>query len=107
MNKVELMRELGRWMKKVEDQQKMMLQQREKIDVFTEATAQLNQIVGATMIEFLKKFGTEVGNGIYELTIPAPKIKKVPTEIVSASVSEDKSTYTMRLEPIQAEKKER
>lgn len=105
MNKVELMRELGRWMKRVEDQQKTIIKQREKLEVFDEATAQLNQLVDAMMIEFLKKFGAEVGDGVYELTIPAPRVKKVPTETVSTSVSEDKTTYTLRLDPIRKEQK--
>lgn len=103
MNKVELIRELGRWMKRVEDQQKTIIKQREQIDTYMQATAQLNQIVEATLIAIVSKFGADVGNGKKEIIIPKPIVNATPTEAVNTTVNKD-GTYTLTLEKIEAKK---
>ncbi|MBQ8004345.1 MAG: hypothetical protein IJ299_04555, partial [Oscillospiraceae bacterium] len=80
-------------------QQKEITRLREQNKTFTEGALQLNRIVDAIMVEVAKKFGNEVGAGIYEVIIPLPVIAEMPTELVSISRDERAATYTIRIEP--------
>ncbi len=98
LSRKELLSELGRWMKKVEDQNKEILKLKEKNTAFEAGALQLNRIVDSIMVEVAKKFGKEVGEGIFEAVIPAPIVSEAPT--VNVFTIKGENTYTIRIEPI-------
>ncbi len=104
MSKKELLLELGRWMKKVEDQQKEILKLREKNNTFEAGSVQLSKIVDSIMVEVAKKFGNEVGDGVFEAVIPIPFVPEKQTEKVCATRDEERNTYTIRVEPVKDDK---
>ena len=105
MNRKELLSELGRWMKKVEDQQKEISKLREQVKTSQEGAVQLGRIVDTILIEVVKKFGVEVGNGVFEAVINQPKVEEKPVCALMTEKDEDKKTYILRVVPIKEEKK--
>lgn len=99
MNRKELLTELGRWMKRAEDQHKENVKLREQLKVYESGSNQMNRVVDAILIEVTKKFGMEKGEGVFEVVINQPVVKEKPEEILFAAKNELDHTYTMRVEP--------
>lgn len=100
MNRRELLSELGRWMKKVEDQQKTIVELREQVRTSQEGAVQLGRVVDAILIEVVKKFGTEVGEGVFETSIQKPRVEGRPTVQLVTSKDAVKDLYMLRVEPV-------
>lgn len=105
MKKSELLMELGRWMKRVEDQQKLISELRKQNEAAKSGVSELGRVVDAILIEATRKFGVEVGDGVFEAVIPRPKIEDNPTHVLATERDEEKDTYTLRVVPVKKEKK--
>ena len=95
-----LKRELERWQKRAEAQRNEIVKQRGKINRLRDGNREIDRAVNAIMIEFAKKFGAEVGIGIFEMTIPEPNVASVNQYTVRTTKNQEALTYTVRVERV-------
>ncbi len=93
-----LEKELGRYQKKVADQQKEVMGLRAELELAMEGTKELNTVVDAIMAEITVAHGTVLEEGVWELVIPLVSIRRNSRDYhVMARVSEDNDSYTLRV----------
>ena len=67
--------EIGRYMKKVDDQQTEINELKDLLHLCNNGIKELNQVVDAVMIEVAKAFGKEIAPGELEVRIPAVDVE--------------------------------
>jgi len=99
--------ELGRYRKKVADQQKENDRLRAELDTAMQGTKELNVVVDSLMAEITVAHGEVKEEGVWELVIPLVSILRNTRDYhVMARVSEDNDSYTVRVIRREAEETE-
>lgn len=100
----ELKYELGRYQKKVSDQQRQIAELKAALDEAGKGMLEINCAIDSIMAETAIKFGSEAGVGAWELVLPLVSVLRNTRDyIVTAYVGDDNDSYVVRVERREAE----